>query len=233
MTFRLCSRCDPLQAAVTDSNGGTRAFHAFLRHFLCLLAGGFVLPVTVACGGPAHGSGADDDVQPDVHAEADGLALPDLGGSDLDAREVVALDAVRDAEVEAELACEPGSGGFGCACDGIDDCLSGYCVLHQGERRCSIPCEGADDCSDGWACTQASGTDPTFVCLSKHPHLCLPCAATADCQEAGGLGTEVCVAYGNAAGSFCGGLCLVDADCPAGSGCADAVSVERKDSRLC
>ena len=154
--------------------------------------------------------------------------MPDPG-SDVDAWDVSDIEPVNDADAESKLVCEPGAGAFGCECRDGADCLSAYCVMHLGDFVCTRACEPA--CPDGWRCGQVSATDPTALCVSKHPYLCLPCGASDECHDVGG--TEVCVVYGPAQGSFCGGECETDSDCPSGYACADVTTTEGKDTRRC
>lgn len=39
---------------------------------------------------------------------------------------------------------------FGCVCEGVDGCASGWCELHLGERVCSSGC--VEDCPSEWEC---------------------------------------------------------------------------------
>jgi hypothetical protein len=113
---------------------------------------------------------------------------------------------VPDAEVLL-LCNEPG--GFGCLCDSNSNCNSGWCLLHLGERVCTQTC--IEECPDGWDCEPATGPDPVYICVSRHPSVCLPCQGSNDCEASGG---GKCVSYGPDTGWFCGAGCKETSDCP-------------------
>jgi len=69
-----------------------------------------------------------------------------------------------------------------------------------------------------------TGRDVVFICVSDFANLCRPCASTSDCKSPSGV-EDVCVSYGQA-GSFCGGNCLLDDDCPWGFSCEEAQTVD-------
>jgi len=130
---------------------------------------------------------------------------------------------------DVEPGCEPGQGCFGDPCGANDECLSGYCVEHLGDRVCSQTC--TEECPAGWTCRQVgSGPDVVFLCISDYPVLCKPCTANADCMSQGA--EDACVAYGDQ-GSFCGGTCQGDTDCPWGFSCKDAKTVAGADTKQC
>ena len=120
--------------------------------------------------------------------------------------------------------CLPGEGCFLDNCDSNDECISGWCVEHLGEGVCSVACQ--DECPPGWECQQVAGTVPdvVYICVSTHANLCRPCATGADCKSIGGA-DDVCVDY-DQAGSFCGGTCTNDEDCPWGFSCLTTVTVD-------
>jgi hypothetical protein len=126
--------------------------------------------------------------------------------------------------------CDPGQGCFMDLCDDSSDCLSGWCVEHLGEGRCTTICQ--EECGEGWVCQEVSWAAPDvlFVCLSRLANLCKPCHASADCDA--GATADVCVGYGDA-GNFCGGACEDDGDCPSGFECQEAASVEGASSMQC
>jgi hypothetical protein len=128
-------------------------------------------------------------------------------------------------------ACAPGDGCFLDPCQENDECLSGWCVGHMGEGVCTQPCES--ECPPGWGCQQIPGTAPdtVFICVSDHANLCLPCATGADCKGTAGEDAP-CVDYGTE-GSFCGGICAADADCPWGFSCVDTQTVDRVPVKQC
>ncbi len=127
--------------------------------------------------------------------------------------------------------CEPGEGCFLDPCAGNEECLSGWCVGHMGEEVCTIQCES--ECPPGWSCQQIPGTAPdvVFVCVSDHANLCLPCATGNDCKGSAGE-AAVCLDYGDE-GSFCGGTCVTDEDCPWGFSCLTTVTVDDIDTTQC
>jgi hypothetical protein len=120
--------------------------------------------------------------------------------------------------------CQPGDGCFMDNCSDNSDCLSGWCVEHMGDGICSQFCQ--EECPQGWSCKQVAGTDPdlVFVCVSDHANLCKPCATSDNCKGVGGA-DDVCVDYGTE-GSFCGGSCLGNEDCPWGFDCAEVNTVD-------
>jgi cysteine-rich repeat protein len=132
---------------------------------------------------------------------------------------------------EVDLPCEPGGGCFLDPCDSGDGCLSGWCVGHMGEDVCSQLCE--TECPAGWSCELVPGTVPdvVYICVSKHANLCLPCASGADCKGAAGI-DDVCVNY-QSEGSFCGGKCSGDDDCPWGFHCRETVTTEGVETVQC
>jgi hypothetical protein len=157
------------------------------------------------------------------------IAIPDIG-EDLPGFDVK-LDWSDSVAPDAGPACAPGDGCFLDPCLENGDCQSGWCVEHMGEGVCSQLC--SEECPPGWACKQVGASDPDliFVCVSAHSNLCKPCAMTADCKAAGGA-EDVCVAYG-AEGSFCGGTCAADDDCPWGFSCLTTVTVDGIDTLQC
>ena len=127
--------------------------------------------------------------------------------------------------------CAPGEGCFLDPCTENGDCQSGWCVEHMGEGVCSELC--SEECPPGWSCKQVGASDPDLVyaCVSAHSNLCKPCATTTDCKAAGGA-EDVCVDYGKE-GSFCGGNCVADDDCPWGFSCGTTVTVDGIDTLQC
>ncbi|MBM4372640.1 MAG: hypothetical protein FJ098_13350, partial [Deltaproteobacteria bacterium] len=167
------------------------------------------------------------DVPPDTVMDAEGdlpAPGPDFGGPD----EGPAPDTSGPGEVlpdpDSLPECEPGEGCFLDPCETSGDCLSGWCVGYMGEDVCTVECQ--TECPAGWTCSQVPGTAPdmVWICVSPHANLCLPCAGPADCKGAGGQ-DDACLDY-DAEGSFCGGACEGDGDCPWGFSCEDAVTVD-------
>ena len=141
-------------------------------------------------------------------------------------------DLLMDQSVELTPECEAGSGCFLDSCIDNSECLSGWCVEHQGEGVCTQTCDS--ECPVGWSCKQVAGTEPdvVFVCVSDFSNLCKPCATTEGCISPSG-GQSACVFYGAAVGAFCGGTCTADGDCPTGFDCLDATLVGGQVQQQC
>ena len=129
------------------------------------------------------------------------------------------------------LNCLPGEGCFLDKCTENAQCQSGWCVEHMGEGVCSESC--SEECPQGWSCKQVGASDPDliYVCVSNHSNLCKPCSSTDGCKAVGGA-EDVCVDYGTE-GSYCGGGCAADEDCPWGFSCVSAVTVDGIDTLQC
>ena len=156
------------------------------------------------------GDSAADRFGPDVAAEGIGPETPGFE---------VPPDAASDT---GDAGCQTGSGCFGDPCSGADDCTSGLCVDHMGDRVCTDYC--VEECPAGWACLQVPGPDLLFACASDFPKLCRPCAVDEDCKaDLGGEGR--CLSYG-AEGSFCGAVCGGGKLCPEDFTCKDALTVD-------
>jgi hypothetical protein len=187
------------------------------------------------CGSPADQT--TDVVSPEGRAETapeasgpEAVQGPDEEGAEL--REEVPGELVFDAaEQVGEPECEPGSGCFLDKCAQNSDCLSGWCVEHMGESVCTVEC--IEECPDGWSCKPVGtgGPDMAWICVSVHANLCRPCAAGADCKTPSGV-EDVCLDYGGE-GSFCGGVCVGEEDCPWGFSCKTAVSVDGVETKQC
>ena len=141
-------------------------------------------------------------------------ALPDLASELWDER----------AEAVFAPGCDPGEGCFEDKCAENSECRSGWCVDHMGEEVCTVACQ--DECPPGWSCQQVAGTDPdlVYVCVSDYANLCRPCSQASDCQGAAGT-EDACISYGEG-GSFCGGACGEDGECPWGFSCQEAETVD-------
>ena len=167
------------------------------------------------------GEPAPDSPAMDVCDTQDGRVRDAASELVFPAREIWPLDL---AEVEAHVTrphCEPGYAQPACPCTGNQDCASGWCVLHLGEKTCTEAC--VEECPAGWSCQEAqSGTDTVYVCKSLFPSLCLPCTTTKDCPGSG----DRCLVYADGVGSFCGGSCASDKQCPAEYQCAPVSAVE-------
>ncbi|MBM4354135.1 MAG: hypothetical protein FJ109_10130, partial [Deltaproteobacteria bacterium] len=189
---------------------------------------------SVGCSGGGTTAGLDVPGGADVPADAVARdAAPDVGGGELQVdlappeTDVGAEDLLPD----GLQGCNPGEGCFLDKCQSNEQCDSGWCVDHLGEGVCTVACQ--EECVPGWECKQVTGTGPdvVFLCVSKHANLCRPCGSGADCKSVSGV-EDVCVDYG-AAGSFCGGVCKVDDDCPWGFSCVDGKTVEGVDTKQC
>ncbi|MGB0590622.1 MAG: fibrinogen-like YCDxxxxGGGW domain-containing protein, partial [Myxococcota bacterium] len=128
-------------------------------------------------------------------------------------------------------ASEPASPGeFGDPCEEDADCYSGLCGEHLGDEVCTKTCES--ECPPGWSCEQVvlGGGDPTYICVSLFEHLCKPCMEGSDCESL--TTAAACITY-EGEGSFCGASCEVDAECPEGFKCQEAVSTRGGSSKQC
>jgi hypothetical protein len=155
-------------------------------------------------------------VGPDLAAETPGADIRESVG-DTVATEVAPADTFGPA-------CQPGEGCFLDKCSLNAQCQSGWCVEHMGEGVCSRLCQ--DECPAGWSCKQIAGTEPdvVFICVSDFTNLCRPCATGNECKSTVGA-EDVCLDYGEE-GSFCGGPCVEDDDCPWGFHCQEAQTVD-------
>ena len=202
---------------------------AVLRHLALAAA---VMLFALACSGQ---SGV---------TEKDGMDIATAEvGADLAAETATELEAVPEVRDPRDLGpfelvpdlpggnCETGQGCFLDPCTENSDCLSGWCVEHMGAGVCTQACQ--DECPAGWKCRQVAGTDPdvVFICVSDFTNLCKPCSDSNQCSGIGGA-DDVCLAYGQE-GSFCGGACQVDADCPWGFDCRKSLSVDGMESMQC
>ena len=121
--------------------------------------------------------------------------------------------------------------GFGCPCEGPEDCLEGWCVDSPDGQICTKTC--LEECPQGWDCVQVdTGADPVFICLPRHLWLCRPCTASTECSEGLPPGDDRCVVFGTQ-GAFCGGACVADEDCPADYLCQEMDTTEGGFSKQC
>ena len=102
----------------------------------------------------------------DTSTQADTSLEPDTSVND-----VSQVDAgVDTAEPDAGPTCEPGTGCFGESCDEADDCNSGICTAHMGDKVCSKTCDAT--CPDGWQCVLVGGATDwvgmTFLRVLRH-----------------------------------------------------------------
>jgi hypothetical protein len=183
---------------------------------------------------PGETSSADDGTVPDGALDVTLAGDISIDGTFIDGTfiDVPAEDGT-DAEVgdpeDVPPGCENG-GCFGDPCDEPNDCLSGLCLPHMGDEVCSEICDS--ECPAGFTCDLLvmGGGDPVMICLSTLPHLCLPCGDAGDC-DAGGV-QSACIVYGDQ-GSFCGGNCGDDDDCPVAFTCELATATSGGSSSQC
>jgi len=144
-------------------------------------------------------------------------AVPDRDGNPTPE---VRPDGEEDSDAP-EDPCREDPGASWCPCRENRECQSGFCIATPEGRLCGAVC--VENCPSGWLCGQyASNPDPIFLCLPRQPTLCLPCAEDRDCAFPGfDAGRIRCLSYGDAEGSFCGGPCRGQDECPEGYGCDD------------
>jgi hypothetical protein len=198
--------------------------------WMCHLVVVAAVVIVVGCGGGSTTVAPDDlgaDTPPlaDLEAESieqDVIIFAETGSEDT-ASETLSPDLKIIDDTEPQPGCEPGEGCFLDPCSENDECLSGWCVEHMGQKVCSQTCE--EECPEGWSCLQvgAGGRDVVFICVSSFPNLCRPCTAAADCEGVSGT-EDACVAY-EGEGAFCGGSCGVDDACPWGFTCETVTTV--------
>ena len=184
-------------------------------------------------GSPVTGDADPSDASSGLDANGDaGIAHSEL--SEPDSLGDLQLPDLTIPETKPELPalnCLPGEGCFMDKCTENAQCQSGWCVEHMGEGVCSESC--SEECPQGWSCKPVGASDPdlVYVCVSNHSNLCKPCTSTEGCKAVGGA-EDVCVDYGSE-GSYCGGTCTADADCPWGFSCLTTVSVDGIDTSQC
>ena len=133
-----------------------RAFN--IRAYTLICVAGLLL---AACGEEAG-----------VVGEVDVTAVDTVGDANVATDTAVSDTAVTDAQEEDAGAsvCEPGTGCFEELCDSAEDCLSGICTMHLGDKVCSKTCDAT--CPEGWSCTLVgSGGDGQYVCMSDEPSI--------------------------------------------------------------
>ena len=195
-----------------------------------------------ACGSSEEGGlnpGPDSEVlvDADISSEVHGDIATEVQGNATLKEDGESTDSSVDSQGETQEDIlgdlgSPACVGAGCpgeSCRSDLDCDSLHCVLHLGDKKCSLICKTDDDCPDMWVCDlQANATEK--ICRSKVPHLCLPCIDDGECVS--NSGTDFCVPYPEQ-GSFCGGHCVADSDCPDGYSCAEKESVNGVISSQC
>jgi hypothetical protein len=160
-----------------------------------------------------------------IHELVAEVAAPDAAsdgnGEILEPLDIWFFDSGPDAPF---VECAPGDGCFLDPCTDNQQCQSAWCVEHMGDGVCTQQC--TEECPPGWSCKSvgAGGPDLTYVCVSSHANLCRPCSSGADCKGIGGT-EDLCLDYGDE-GSFCGGGCAVNEDCPWGFSCLTTVTVD-------
>ena len=148
------------------------------------------------------------------------LETVDSMAPDLKFAESAGTDHTGEAGGPDQPGCEMGSGCFEDPCAGNEDCLSGLCIDHLGDKVCTDYC--VEECPLGWVCEQVSfgGPDLSFACVSDFPTLCRPCTEDGDCTSAAGQ-ENLCLDYGTE-GRFCGAGCNAGQECPEGFHCVQA-----------
>ncbi|MBD90130.1 MAG: hypothetical protein CL940_07320 [Deltaproteobacteria bacterium] len=142
--------------------------------------------------------------------------------------EITQPDGQPSEDAALDEPCETGTGCFEDPCGEPEDCNSGICIQHMGEKVCSKTC--SQDCPDGWTCDLVTtGADSQYVCTSSFADLCLPCATTEGCDGATGA---ACVSYADGT-SFCGGACDVESPCPSGYSCQNVETTSGAKSFQC
>ena len=175
----------------------------------------------------------------------------DVVFSDLGLDDGGALDAAADGQVDDSDSAAADTGeqkpcsearGWACPCQSNEDCDSGYCVQGRGNKVCSKAC--VETCPGGWKCVQnTSRTDLVYMCVPTLVALCQPCNKDGDCHGLGDVeGANRCLpkwvegAGGEADsidGSFCGGACQSNGDCPQGYACAEAKTIDGAKVKQC
>ena len=189
----------------------------------------FLAAVLFGCSGEGATVAGDLPFVPDVMREEAGAE--DATVTSDSGRELEPGDGTGQVDVAGEdavafdvNACQGGTGCWGEPCAANKDCQSGICLLHMGEMVCSEMC--VEECPSGFECRSSTlfGPDTTFVCESRYPALCLPCKATADCEELAGLGSACVKVPGE--GFFCGSGCFADSDCAQDYECLQVPTVD-------
>ena len=171
----------------------------------------FLLSAALGCSSTSNGVSVEKDV---IAADSKG----DLWGADVT---IASTDISDPPDVLGDLPpadlngadlfyyCEGVQGELGCPCESNDECLSGLCIFHKGERICGRHC--TEECAPGFECTlwEIELPDIVYICSSRFPSLCLPCSHTADCLSAG----DRCLVAADGRGSFCGSPCESTHDC--------------------
>ena len=133
----------------------------------------------------------------------------------------VLIDSLAELSDAAEEP-EPGTAGWPCTKD--EQCLEGFCIQTPDGTKCTMTCE--EECPFDWKCVQHTPSlpDQVHICVPSFASLCRPCKTNAQCWVNGIDAGEKCTVYG-AQGSFCGGTCEIDADCPGGYACVESEDI--------
>jgi len=186
----------------------------------------------VACSSPPSGKTTGKATGLDIGHPIVFVPNKDAAASDMGSDAVQDNGSGDEAKDGAEpLTCDfpadPAPGEPGAPCTTASECDSGLCVESASGRVCTQAC--VDCCPNGFHCAQLGGVDTAFACLPTLTALCRPCLSDAECGalNAGAL----CVPVGSS-GSFCGGPCDSDANCPASFACK-AVQGEKGAGKQC
>jgi len=166
----------------------------------------------------------DATTQPETTEPADGF------GDEFD----ISLDlAPFDLAGETEdTSIEPDPGGAGWPCVADSDCLEEFCIQTPDGMQCTITCE--EECPYDWKCVQHTPSlpDQVYICAPSFVSLCRPCLTNTDCWVNGIDAGEKCVVLGPQ-GSYCGGSCQDNDECPGGYGCQDVLDVTGAEAKQC
>ena len=163
-------------------------------------------------------TGVDTGPTFDTEAISDGseVTTSDLG-TEADVGQDITMDVDLSDLPDVAPTCEAGQGCFLDPCASDDECFSGLCVLHLGEKVCTELC--TDECAAGWSCGLQAGLS---VCRSNFARLCMPCDGPGDCSIQ--AGDADCVPHASG-GSFCGASCETNEGCPEGYICEEQLGL--------
>ena len=198
-----------------------------------------LLVLEVACGDAVPGDGSNGADGGDATQDA-GKDVKDTTSGKTDAIDDGAADApdatptgdaVGDSADATNTACANTPGAPGCPCQENGDCDLPICLPTAQGPMCAKSC--IDTCPDGFKCVGVAGPggDIQPACVDKWPHLCDPCANSAQCGAVG-LQGAACLDDGKD-GHFCGTACKADSDCPGGYQCGSGTSVEGNAVQQC
>ena len=124
---------------------------------------------------------AESEVTQNLDTQVEDSMTTDATSADGATEDTAPIEDTAEPDVtDAGSQCSPGDGCFGEPCGAADDCISGICTTHMGDKVCSKTCDA--ECPKGWSCTLVdSGGDGQYVCMSNFSHLCLPCDDSGDC----------------------------------------------------